>query len=136
MAFVHGKDSVFTLDSAALTAYLTDVAFNNSVDMAETSVMGLEAKTYLSGLSDGTISLTGRYDSTAVSGPDVKLNGLVGLDTPVTFEYGPEGGTTGKVKYSGSCFLTAYNVSSPLGDIVAFTAELQITGAVVKGTYS
>lgn len=136
MAFVHGKDSVFTINAVPLTAFLDSAALSNSVDMAESSTMGVEAKTYVSGLSDSTISISGKYDSTAVSGPDVVLNGLVGGDAAVAFEFGPEGGTTGKVKYGGNCFLTAYNVSAPIGDVVAFTAEFQTTGAVTKGTYA
>lgn len=136
MSFVHGKDSVFTIDSDNLTAYLTAVDFPQSVDVAETSTMGSEAKSYLSGMSDATISIAGRYDSTASTGPDAVLNGLVGGDTATTFEYGPEGSANGKVKYSGSCFLTGYSVSSPVEDIVAFTAEFQVTGAITKGTYS
>lgn len=136
MAFVHGKESVFSIDSVELTAYLTDITFNNTVDMAETSTMGNEAKTYISGMSDGTFSISGRYDSTASTGPNAVLNGLVAGKTVVAFEYGPEGDTNGDVKYTGNCFLTAYNVSSPVGDVVAFTADFQVTGAITEGTYS
>jgi hypothetical protein len=136
VAFVHGKDAAFTVNAVVLTTYLTSFEFNQDVDMAETSTMGLEAKTYISGLSDATFSIAGRYDSTAVSGPDVVLNALVGADTPTTFEAGPEGATTGKIKYSGSCLLTSYNVSADVGDVVAFTAEFQCTGPIVKAAYA
>jgi hypothetical protein len=136
MAFVHGKGSVFTVDSKELTDYLDSVELNNSVDTAETTTLGDEAKTYLNAQSDATISISGKYDSTATTGPDAVLNGLVGNDTAVTFEYGPEGDTTGDVKYSGSCFLTGYKMTSPVGDVVAFTADFQCTGAITKGTYS
>jgi hypothetical protein len=136
VAFVHGKDSVFTVNSKDLSAYLTQADLSNSVDMAETSTMGSEAKSYISGLSDNTISIAGFYDSTGTSGPDAVLNALVGSDSSTTFEYGPEGGTSGKVKYSGSCFLTSYNVTAPIGDVVGFAADFQTTGAVTKGTYS
>jgi len=141
MAFVHGKGFAFKIDNAAgtlqtLTAYLDSVDFNNTVDTAESTTAGAEAKTYLSGQSDATLSISGKYDSTASTGPDVILNGLVGLEATSSFEYGPEGGTTGKVKYSGECFLTSYVVSSPVGDVVTFTADFQVTGAVTKGTFS
>lgn len=141
MAFVHGKGAAFKIDNAAgtlqtLTAYLTDAGMSNTVDTAESTTMGAEAKTYLSGQSDATISISGLYDSTASTGPDVILNGLVGLETTSSFEYGPEGGTTGKTKYSGECFMTGYSISAPVGDVVAFTADFQVTGAVTKGTFS
>jgi hypothetical protein len=140
MGFVHGKGAVFKIDNAAgtlqtLTAYITGADFGNTVDTAETTTMGSEVKTYVSGQSDGTLSISGNYDSTAATGPDVVLNGIIGLETTSTFEYGPEGSTTGKIKYTGECFLTAYNISAPVGDVVTFTADFQVTGAITKTTY-
>lgn len=136
MAFVHGKDSYLKLATVDLTTFLTDAALNQGTDVAETSTMGSEAKSYISGLTDSTMSISGRYDSTATTGPDAVLSGLLGLEAATAFEFGPEGGTTGKVKYSGNCFMTAYNVSAPVGDIVAFSAEFQVSGVVTKGTFS
>ena len=141
MAFTHGKNIAFKIDNAAgtlqtLTSFVDSVDFNNTVDMAESTTAGAEAKTWLSGQSDATLSISGKYDSTASTGPDVILNGLVGLETTSSFEYGPEGGTSTKVKYSGECFLTSYVISAPVGDVVSFTADFQITGAITKGTFS
>ena len=136
MAFTHGKDAAFTVATQALTTYLTSFELSRSVDMAETSTMGLEDKTYISGLADTTISIAGRYDSTVTVGPDVVLSGLVGGDAVTTFEAGPEGSTTGKVKYSGSCFLTSYQVSADVGDVVAFTADFQCSGPITRGAYA
>lgn len=140
MAFTHGKNAVFKIDNAAgtlqtLTAYVDSIDFNNTVDTAESTTMGAEAKTYLSGQSDATLSIAGKYDSTAATGPDVVLNGLVGLETTSTFEIGPEGSTAGKIKYTGESFLTGYTVSAPVGDVVSFTADFQVTGAITKTTW-
>lgn len=140
MAFVHGKGAVFKIDNAAgtlqvLTAFIDSVDFNNTVDVAESTTMGAEAKTYLSGQSDGTISISGKYDSTASTGPDVILNGIVGNEASSTFEVGPEGSTAGKTRYTGECFLTSYVVSAPVGDVVSFSADFQITGAITKNAY-
>lgn len=136
MAFTHGKDSVFTINSVTLTTFIDNVDFSRTVDVADTSTMGSESKSYLSGLSDATFSISGKYDSTSTTGPDDVLNGLVGNESAVTFEWGPEGGTTGKIKYSGSCFVTSYNQTAPVGDVVAFAADLQVTGTITRGTYS
>lgn len=140
MAFVHGKGVVFKIDNAAgtlqtLTAYVDSVTFDQAVDMAETTTAGAEAKTYVSGQSDGTISISGKYDSTAATGPDVVLNGLVGLETTSTYEIGPEGSAAGKIKYTGECFLTGYSISAPVGDVVSFTADFQLTAAITKTTW-
>lgn len=142
MAFVHGKDSVFKVEDSAgttlrdLTAYLTDVTMSFEQDEAATTTKGQTWETYLQGHARSSIELTGRYDSTVTSGPDVVIFGLVADVGTCGFEFGPEGGTSGKVKYSGECFLTAYEPASPLGDIVGFTATLRVTGAVTRGTFS
>lgn len=140
MAFTHGKGGAFRIDNAAgvlqtLTAYLDNWSFGNSVDMAETTTMGAEAKTYVSGQSDSTISISGKYDSTVTTGPDVVLQGLVGLETTSTFELGPEGATAGKVRYTGECFLTGYEITVPVGDVVTFTADFQVSGAITRNTF-
>lgn len=141
MAFVHGKGGVFKIDNAAgtlqtLTAYIDQWSISQTVDTAETTTMGSEVKTYLSGQSDGTVSVSGLYDSTASTGPDVTLAGLIGLETTSTFELGPEGGTTGKIKYSGECFLTGYEITVASQDVSKFTADFQCTGAITKGTFA
>lgn len=140
MAFVHGKGTVFKIDNAAgtitvLTTYVDSVEFQNTVDTAETTTMGAEAKTFVSGQSDGTLSVSGLFDGTATTGPDAILSGLIGLEASSTFEIGPEGSTAGKVKKSGECFLTSYSVSSEVGDVVKFSADFQVTGAITVGVW-
>lgn len=141
MAFVHGKGGVFKVDDSAgvlqtLTTYVDQWSISNSVDMAETTTMGSEAKTYLSGQSDATISVSGFFDSTASTGPHVVLFGLIGKETSSTFELGPEGGTSGKVKVTGECFLTGYEITVAGGDASKFTADFQATGAITNTTFS
>lgn len=133
--FVHGKDSVFTLATKDITAWVDSLAFSQSVETAETSCMGVEAKTYISGLSDATISFSGKYDSVAVTGPDAVISAQVGADVTCAWIFGPEGSASGSEKYSGNCYVTSYEVSAPLGDVVAYSAELQITGPITKGVY-
>jgi hypothetical protein len=137
MPFSHGKALVFKIDSAAgtlqpLTTFVDSVDFNNSVDTAETTTAGAEAKTYVSGQSDSTLSISGKYDRTATTGPHAILTGLIGLETTSTFEYGPDGSVAGYVKKTGECFLTSYVVSSPVGDVVSFSADFQVTGAITE----
>lgn len=140
MAFVHGKGGVFKIDNAAgtlqtLTAYIDQWSIANSVDVAETTTMGSEVKTYLSGQSDATISVSGLYDSTASTGPDVVLSGLIGLEATSTFELGPEGSTAGKTRYTGECFLTGYEITVVATDVSKFTADFQASGAITRNTF-
>jgi len=135
--FTHGKSTVFKIDDSGgtlrdISDTLTDVSFPRSVDTAETSSFGDSAKTYIVGLSDATISVSGNFDATV----DGYLSGVIGLATPLDFEYGPEGSTAPDVKYTGTCFLTSYEKSGAIGDVVTYSAEFQVTGAVTRGAYA
>lgn len=137
MGFYHGKGLAFKLDSSAgtlqtLTSYVDSVDLDDSVDMGETTTAGAEDKTFVSGQAEHDLSISGKWDDTATTGPDAVLFGIVGLETSATFEFGPGGSAAGKVKYTGECFLTGYKRSAPVGGVVMFTADFKITGAVTR----
>ena len=136
MAVVHGKNSVFKLDNASgsltdISAFVNNVDFPETADVAETSVLGASNKTYLAGLKDANISLAGFFDATA----DAIFGAVIGQSATLSFEYSPEGTASGKIKYSGECILTNYALSSPVGDVVAYSGDLQVSGAVTRGTH-
>ena len=135
--FRHGKSTVFKVDNNAgsltdISNTLTDVSFPQSVDTAETSAFGSSAKSYVVGLTDSTLSISGNFDATV----DAHLAAIVGKADSVSFEYGPEGSTAGFVKYTGEALLTSYEKSGAIGDVVTYSAEFQVTGAVTRGTYA
>lgn len=61
--------------------------------------------------------------------------GLLLISTAPTFSYGPEGGTTGKQRQSGSCRLSDYKVDFDEGGITKWSATLVNDGAVAFDTY-
>ena len=135
--FRHGKSTVFKVDNSGgtltdISNTLTDVSFPQSVDTAETSAFGSSAKSYVVGLTDSTISVSGNWDATV----DAHLAAILGQAASVSFEYGPEGSTSTYVKYSGECYLTSYEKSGAIGYVVTYSAEFQVTGAVTRGTWS
>tara|TARA_R100000655_G_scaffold99933_1_gene144125 strand:+ start:25263 stop:25673 length:411 start_codon:yes stop_codon:yes gene_type:complete len=136
MAFVHGSDSVFKLDNGSgsltdVSSYVNNVDFPQTADVAETTTLGASNKTYIVGLKDATISLSGLWDATA----DAIFGAVVGQSATLSFEYSPEGTASGKVKYTGEAIMTSYSKSSPVGDVVGYSADLQVTGAVTRGTH-
>ena len=136
MAFVDGSDSVFKIDNASgsltdISAFVNNVDFPETADVAETTTLGASNKTYIAGLKDATISLGGVRDATA----DAIFGAVVGQAATLSYEYSPEGTGSGKIKYTGECILTNYAISSPVGDVVAFSGDLQVTGAVTRGTH-
>lgn len=138
---VHGKKSYFAImDSGAVTLrnvgqYCDAIDLNRDVDMADTTTIGMESKTFLPGLDGAEIGLGGKWDSAATTGPDPVLAGDLAGKVLVGFEYGPEGNAAGAVKYSGSCYVSKYTVSTPLEGIVKFSATITVSGAVVRGVY-
>jgi hypothetical protein len=242
MAFVHGKNSYFQIGSHVLTSYIDNIDATETADVAETSTMGSTAKSYIVGLMDSVLALSGKWDGTTTvnevqtlsvtgtvsggtytlsfdgqtsaslnwndglatiqarldafaagasqiiaaggtlpgtpvtltysgsafagssvplmtvnsgslsgggsynivqttpgtGGPDKVLQALVGAAAS-TFVYCPAGRGTGvgsgNVKYTGSGILTNYKQTSPIGGVVAWTADFQVTpGSLVRGT--
>jgi len=136
MAFVHGKDSVFKLDNSGgsltdISSYVNNVDFPETSDVSETTTLGADNKTYIAGLKDTTIGLSGLWDSTA----DAILGAVVGQSATLSFEYSPEGTGSGKVKYTGEAILTSYAISSPVGDVVGYSADMQVSGAITRATH-
>ena len=135
--FTHGKATVFKVDNAAgrlttISDVLTDVSFPQTIETAETTSFGSSAKSYIVGLSDATISISGNFDATV----DAHLSGVLGQAASLSFEYGPEGATSPDAKYTGECLMTSYEKSGAVGDVVTFSAEFQVTGVVTRGTYA
>ena len=135
--FRHGKSTVFKVDNSGgtltdISNTLTDVGFPQTVDTAETSTFGSSAKSYVVGLTDSSLSIAGNFDATV----DAHLAGILGQSASVSFEYGPEGSTAGFVKYTGEALMTSYEKSGAIGDVVSYSAEFQVTGAITRGTYS
>lgn len=141
MAF-HGKDSVIKVDNSSgsledISADVTNVAFSRQNDTHDTTAFGQTGHTFIAGLTNGKITITGWADYAATTGSLTVLDGLLGLGaTTVSFEYGPDGSTTGKTKYTGESVLESLDVSDPVADLVSFVAVLQISGAITDGTYA
>jgi hypothetical protein len=134
----HGKNSVFSIDDTATTLQDISTKVTNvsglpgSVEMAENTTFGSESKTYEPGLGDAQVSVECVWDSV--------LDGYLGTKTQWkaatrSFEYGPDGGTAGKVKYSGEAYISNVDIPAPVGDIIKATITLQVSGDVTVGTY-
>jgi len=133
--FVHGKSTNFTLDDTAgsvrdISNTVTSVDLPETLDTAETTAFGSSAKSYIVGLTDATISVSGIWDAT--------VDGYIaGGAEPASrsFVFGPAGSTVGNVKYTGEAIVTSYSISNPVGDVVTYSLDLQVTGAISRTTY-
>ena len=127
--FHHGKSTAFTMDDAGGTVRnianaLDNVDFPQSVETGETTAFGASSKSYIVGLTDATLSISGRWDATV----DGYLTGTEPASR--SFVYTPGTG----VAYSGECIKTGYSTANPVADVVTFSADFQVTGNVTRTT--
>jgi len=132
--FVHGKSTFFSIDDTGGTVRdisdtLTSVDFPETIDVGEVTAYGSTSKSYLVGLRDSTLSVSGLFDAT--------VDGYFIGTEPATrsFVFGPAGNTSGYVKYSGEAILVSYSISAPVQDVDTFSADFQVTGNVTRGTF-
>lgn len=141
MGFVHGKDIDFQLDDSAGTLRTIKVDLNSVTGLpgaralSETTAFGDQGTRYIPSIANTTFSVAGHCNTAATTGVTTVLNGLRTATATSSFVYGPEGSTTGKVKYTGECWLTEFTMDAAVGDRVPVAATFQVDGVVTPGVY-
>ena len=141
MAFIHGKKSVFKIDNSSgnlidISAFCEEVSLSRDIETAEVTTFGDDAKEYITGLSDATVSISGKFDAGSASAVDAVLSGILGQDNTVSWAYRVNSASVSSTnpEYQGEGILTSYEVSGAVGDAVTFSAEIQCTGAITRAT--
>lgn len=135
MTAVHGTKTAFTIDGVAYTGFIRDSDADTEADMHDITAKGasVESKSYLSGLIDRTYAIGGHYDNGASDTPRTGIKPLVG-GAAVTMLYHPEGTDTGLPQESVSILVKNYKESSPVDDVIRWTADIQGTGEATEST--
>jgi hypothetical protein len=128
MAFVHGKTTKITIATKDISPFTKTSNFEKSADVHDTTGYGATDHTKAGGLGDGKFTCGGTYDNTASVGPRNALLSLVG--TTVAVVRNPEGTGTGKPNDAFSGVLMKYVESNPVDDMISWSAEIDISGAV------
>lgn len=136
----HGKDSFFSLADAGavvrdIGVFCDSIDFDRDLDLADATTIGDEAKEWLAGLDGAGITLVGKWDDTATTGPDDVLAGLLNAKITGGFIYGPGGNIAARTKYSGLVFVEKYRVSTPLEGVIKFNATLRVSGGVTRAVF-
>jgi hypothetical protein len=140
MAFVHGKDSVFSLDDSGgternLSTFVDNVSGPMGRALAEVSAFGDEGVRNIPGLQNSQFTVSGHWDPTATTGPHAVLSGLLAATATSTFKFGPGGSGSGAARLTGECWLTSFNITSAVSNKVSFEAGFQVDGVVTFDTY-
>lgn len=125
MAFGHGKDTKVFINGYDLTTFFTSHDSTEEVDMAETSTFGTNAKTYIPGMRDATLSLEGYFDG-AVDAVDQVLSAAMGQNNGVLTVF-PQGDTVPAAGFGFRANEKSYDVSGDVGGVVSVSVEAQST---------
>ena len=135
MAFRHGKNTKVIVNATDLSSYFNDVSVNNMVETAETTTFGATggSKTYVVGLNDGTVSVSGLFDG-AAGAVDEVLTGVLGSSTDMNFTVAADGGlVVGSRCIIGQAIDTKYDVKAPVGGVVSVSADFQCDAGADPG---
>jgi hypothetical protein len=139
---VHGKKTFVAFDSAAgtlttLSAFFKEASAAKSIDTAETSTFGSTAKTFVLGMNDETVDISGNFDKAL---HDHMTALIIALDNGTletcTVVVGPSGNKPGAVRTARECLVKSYNWSASTGDLVSASISFQRTGPNDDGAFA
>jgi hypothetical protein len=134
MAAIHGKATLFNQDASDLTAYFNDIQVSQKIAADETTTFGAAegAKTFLQGLKDGTIALTGLFDG--VTGAiDTILSATILSASDNICTVGVGSSAVGSKARLWQSTAVTYEVHAPVGGVVATKYDAQADGGVDNG---
>lgn len=130
--FRHGRNTVVLTDQYDLSSFFNESSSSRTVETAETTTFGSSAKSYITGLRDGTLSLSGLFDGTANAVDQIFAAALQSAtDNNVTVAL--EGNSVGTLVHMLASQETSYEVTSPVSDVVSVSAEFQADGGLESG---
>lgn len=115
--FVHSKNARVLVNASELTSVLNKASFQGSTDVAETSVFGLDDKTYIPGLSSATQSFEGFVSAGTAEADDLitrSLGTAVSGTAQDIYTYWPNGYAAAQYGYAGRGLTTKYQVDDTL----------------------
>lgn len=136
--YIHGKNAALIHGRYDISPWVTDGTATATLDTSDTSHFGSNAKTYIAGQNDGTMSFSGLHDGTLDAIKDImskalldQTNGLAAV--PVILS--PEGVKVGGTAIVGLAKQTTYSTNPVVSDVVKVSGDIQITDGYSFGTF-
>lgn len=118
---IHGKNTAVYWNTTVMSGYLQQTDFEVSLETHDVTTYGKGWKEYAAGLLDSTTGFQGIYDAAA----GTVIEAALGTDAGV-LTYCPAGGTAvGERARLVSVTTANYSESSPVGDVVKFSWDVQ-----------
>jgi hypothetical protein len=126
----HGKLTVLKIGANDISPSTKTSNFSGSADVHDTSGYGVTARTKAGGVKDGKFTASGSYDIGATTGTPTLLEGQEGVSMSITRQVAGTGTTKPQEVFTG--ILSKFDVSAPFDDMVTWSGEWEVSGAVVR----
>lgn len=132
---IHGKATQVLMAGVDISTWLNSISPSGTLEAAETSGFQQESKTYIPGLTDDSVSFGGRFQGSLASVEALVQANILSEASPiVTIGWGM-GITKGDPVLFGVGLHTTLGVTSPVGDVIAVTGDVQYDGGVYDGVH-
>ena len=123
-----------TINSVDLSSYVTSVTLSQSADSLETTAMGDSARTFIAGLTNGTIDIDFNADF-AASKTEATIFPLVGTTTAVVVKPVDASVSATNPSYTFNVVVTEWDtLNGSIGELATHSVSWQIAGAITKAT--
>ena len=137
MATITGNNGAITIDSVSVLS-VRNFSIEMTRDTIETSTMGTDVRTYITGLSSFSGSADVYFDASDFDTNESKFNptaGLVGVSGVAGKFYLEENySSTSDYAFTGNLIVTGYTVNSSFDGMVEASISFQGTGATTYST--
>ena len=128
------NDASITINSVDLSTYVTSVTLSQSADSLETTAMGDSARTFIGGLTNGTIDIDFNADF-AASKTEATIYPLVGTTTAVVVKPVDASTSATNPSYTFNVVVTEWDtLNGSIGELATHSVSWQIAGAITKAT--
>ena len=134
MAEFQLNNASITINSVDLSTYVTSVTLSQSADSLETTAMGDTARTFIAGLTNGTIDIDFNADF-AASKTEATIYPLVGTTTAVVVKPVAASVSATNPSYTLNVIVNEWDtLNGSIGELATHSVSWQIAGAITKAT--
>lgn len=135
-ASTHGSKTALSVAGTNIGPWTTNSELKRVADKSETTGYGSEGHEYADdeGLKAHTFTCSGWYDKTASTGTGPVFKGQEGQNLAIV--RGIEGSTAGMPRETFTAHLDDYTTTSPVAEIVKWSASFTVSGEITDDVYS
>lgn len=132
MPHYRGKDVIVTFDSVDVSGDGRSVSYEETADILDDTVVGLDNRTKIASLLDGT----GTFEALDITGTWGTAWSALQPGESATMLIHPEGTGTGLREASFTAIIKSRSLSMPYDDLSTVSVAFEISGAVSESAQS